>query len=358
MPGEEVWPTQPFPLKPPPFARQEFTGKDLSPFMDEQEREHFRNEIRSARNQGMFTPPGLTNTIEMPGNNGGANWGGAAVDPRNGTLYVVSKDLPCMLKLEPEKTVGAERTGTSEQRGRLVYEANCQQCHGADGKGQPPAVPSLIGVSQTLTPEQIRSVMKQGQGPMPAFSQLSEADLNSLVSYLEQPQHGVGIAPAATISTKYGAAQKHYVSGFGFLFTKAGLPPIAPPWTTLTAYDLNNGTIKWQMPLGEVPELEEKGIKGTGGIFQKTGPVVTAGRIIFIGTRDRMVRAIDEETGKVLWEAQVGAAAAGIPAVYELNGKEYLVVCAAERSAVNPATHETVHGAYVAFALPDSVARR
>ncbi|HEY1212395.1 MAG TPA: PQQ-binding-like beta-propeller repeat protein, partial [Bryobacteraceae bacterium] len=93
--------------------------------------------------------------------------------------------------------------------------------------------------------------------------------------------------------------------------------------------------------------------RGTGGVFQKTGPVVTAGGLIFIGTRDRKVRAIDEDSGKVLWEAQLGAAVSGIPAVYEINGKEYLVVCAAEQSAVNPASRESVHGAYVAFALPD-----
>ena len=88
MPGEETWPTQPFPLKPPPFARQTFTEKDLSPFLDDpQERARFRDEIQSARNEGLFTPPGLRNTIEMPGNNGGANWGGAAVDPLAGRLY-------------------------------------------------------------------------------------------------------------------------------------------------------------------------------------------------------------------------------------------------------------------------------
>ena len=75
VPGEEAWPTQPFPLKPPPFARQTFTENDLSSFMtDPEERARFRDEIRSARNEGLFTPPGLRNTIEMPGNNGGANW--------------------------------------------------------------------------------------------------------------------------------------------------------------------------------------------------------------------------------------------------------------------------------------------
>ena len=353
MPAESVWPTQPFPLNPPPFARQEFTEKDLNPYMDPQERAHFRNEIRSARNQGLFTPPGLTNTIEMPGNNGGANWGGGAVDPRNGTLYVVSKDLPCMLKLEPEQNANSDRTGSPEQIGRLLYEANCQQCHLPDRSGQPPAIPSLVHAGQELTPEQVRNVVRQGQGSMPAFSLLSKTDLDSLATYLMKSQLGVEASAASTAPTSETSAAKHYVSGFGFMFTSSGLPVISPPWTSLTAYDLNKGTIKWKIPLGEVPELAAKGIKGTGGVFQKTGPIVTAAGLIFIGTRDRKVRAIDEDSGKVIWEAQLGAAVAGIPAVYEINGKEYLVVCAAEQSAVNPSSRESVHGAYVAFALPD-----
>ena len=45
----------------------------------------------------------------MPGNNGGANWGGAAVDPARGMLVVVSKDLPSLLKLEPKPEAGADR---------------------------------------------------------------------------------------------------------------------------------------------------------------------------------------------------------------------------------------------------------
>ena len=95
MPGEETWPTQPFPVAPKPFARQTFTEKDLSPFIDDPaERARWLDDIRKARNEGLFTPPGLGNTVEMPGNNGGANFSGAAVDPERGTMFVVSKDYP------------------------------------------------------------------------------------------------------------------------------------------------------------------------------------------------------------------------------------------------------------------------
>lgn len=264
MPGEQTWPTQPFPLKPPPFARQKFTVDDLSPFLSPEDRARFRDELLSARNEGMFTPPGRRNTVEMPGNNGGANWGGAAVDPAKGTLFVVSKDLPSMLKLAPD-------------------------------------------------PEADKSL------PEPA---------------------------------------ERYYSGFGFMIASDGLSPIAPPWTSLTAYDLNEGTIKWKVPLGEVPELAAKGIKNTGAHFPKVGPVVTAGGLIFTGTRDRKVRALDVETGRVLWEHELDAAMEGMPAVYEAGGREYVVFCAAAQAGLTPATQVKIRGAYVAFALPKIPAQR
>jgi quinoprotein glucose dehydrogenase len=141
------------------------------------------------------------------------------------------------------------------------------------------------------------------------------------------------------------------------MFTSTGLPAIAPPWSSLTAYNLNEGTIKWKIPLGDVPELAAKGFKNTGSVFPKVGPVVTAGGLIFTATRDRRVRAFDEDTGKVLWETELDTALEGIPAVYEFRGREYLVVCAAAQAEVNPASQGKIHGAYVAFSLPDAATR-
>ncbi|MFL6352221.1 MAG: PQQ-binding-like beta-propeller repeat protein [Bryobacteraceae bacterium] len=357
MPGEEVWPTQPFPLKPPPFARQAFTEKDLSPFIgDPQERARFRDEIRSARNEGLFTPPGLRKTVEMPGNNGGANWGGAAVDPVNGTFYVVSKDLPCMLKLEPESTLKPSASDPPEVRGQIVYEANCRWCHLADRKGEPPAVPSLVGIGKTLNVRQIEKTVREGQGSMPAFPKLSDAELKSLLAYLMNPtgasRSSRTLTGASSSSAKAASGTTRYVSGFGFMFTSTGLSPIAPPWSSLTAYDLNEGTIKWKIPLGDVPELAPKGFKNTGSVFPKVGPVVTAGGLVFTATRDRKVRALDEDNGRVLWEMELDNALEGIPAVYEVGGREYLIVCAAAQAAMNPVSQAKIHGAYVTFALP------
>ena len=257
MAGETTWPTQPFPTKPEPFARQTFTPEDLSPYLNAADRAKFKDQILSARNEGLFTPPAQRGAIQMPGNNGGANWGGAAVDPFKGTLVVVSKDLPCLLKLD------------------------------------------------------------------------KRAD--------EVP----GLSP-----------DERYESAFGFMIASDGLSAIKPPWTSLTVYDLNDGSIKWTIPLGEVPELAARGIKNTGTHYPKLGPIVTASGLIFTGTRDRKVRAFDIETGKLLFEQEVPMAMEGIPAVYEVNGKQYIVFCASAQVGLIPATQKPIDGEYIAFALP------
>lgn len=362
MPGEVTWPTQPFPLKPPPFARQSFTAKDLSPFLEPGEREELQKTIESARNEGLFTPPGVSNTIEMPGNNGGANFQGVAVDPAHGKLFVVSKDLPSLLKLELAPQENLREGSSPEERGRSVYQANCRLCHSADLAGQPPAVPSLVGIASRLSDDEVRALVTHGRGPMPAFSKLSSTDLNALLSYLAHPGRAQATSTTEAVAidpSSLHPEKLHYRSGFGFMFTRSGLPAIAPPWTTLTAYDLNEGTIEWQIPLGEVPELAAKGTKDTGSHFPKVGPVVTAGGLIFTGTRDRKVRALDSASGKVLWEAEVGAGLEGMPAVYQIDGREYVVFCAAAQATTythdvpgHPALQAPISGAYVAFALP------
>ena len=149
------------------------------------------------------------------------------------------------------------------------------------------------------------------------------------------------------------------------MFSNSGLPAIAPPWTTLSAYDLNEGSLKWQVPLGDVPELASRGYTKTGSHFPKVNPVVTAGGLIFTGSRDRKIRALDSRTGKVLWETEAGAALEGMPAIYEVGGREYVVFCAAARAttrthatAGHAASQDPIHGSYLAFALPGTSAKQ
>ena len=129
---------------------------------------------------------------------------------------------------------------------------------------------------------------------------------------------------------------------------------IKPPFSTLTAYDLNQGTIKWQILLGEMSALVAKGVRNTGSNI-RGGVVVTAGGLIFAGTQgDQKLRAFDKDTGAVLWEKQLPARPDGVPAVFEVAGREYIVICAKEPDSV-PNTDVvkpvTAQGYYV-FALP------
>jgi quinoprotein glucose dehydrogenase len=105
--------------------------------------------------------------------------------------------------------------------------------------------------------------------------------------------------------------------------------------------------------------LAAKGFKDTGSHFPKINPVVTAGGLIFTGSRDRKVRALDSLTGKTLWESEVDAALEGMPAIYEIAGRQYIVFCAAARATTHthatpghPASKDPINGSYVAFALP------
>jgi quinoprotein glucose dehydrogenase len=367
VPGEQSWPTQPFPTAPPPFARQKFTADDINPYItDPQERDRLRDTIFNARNEGLFTPPALRDTVQMPGNGGGANWGGAAVDLSTGTLYVESKDAPTLLRLEakPPK-LNLSELGSPVQQGKVVYALNCKACHGEDLSGHPPLVPSLLGAIQRFGADHIRRVLKRGAPPMPSFASLSAAEVDALMVFLADPEAGqrskmvLAWRTSGGEDVKAGSGPKRYWSGYGYLISSDGLPDITPPWTTLTAYELNQGTIRWQVPLGEMSVLAARGIRNLGSRM-RGGVVVTAGGIIFAGTQgDRKLRAYDKDTGMVLWEKELPARPNGVPAVFEVAGREYVVICATEtqpsptepaKSAAVPA-NATAQGYYV-FALP------
>lgn len=367
VPGEVSSPTQPFPVEPPPFARQSFTAADVNPYLPEAEQAKWKETIQKARNEGLYTPPGLTDTIEMPGNHGGANWGAAAVDPTNGTLYVVSMDIPAVLKLEPQPVSGTIKAGTAAQQGHAIYQQSCQLCHGADRKGNPPAIPSLIDITEKLGADGVKRMVRQGGGEMPPFPRMNDASLTALLAYLENSEGGAINAAIDVHQTAAPPYPKGTDAPAVRYWTGYGLQPTAikPPWSTLTAYDLNKGTIKWQIPTGDAPEVAAKGIKRTGVMVIRDGAVVTAGGLIFLATNEEgKLRAYDKSTGKQLWEADLPAASEGIPSVYEVNGREYLVVCASspkgpaaqrdaqEGYAAPLASRPSVHGSYIVYALP------
>ena len=279
VPGEESWPTQPFPTKPPPFARQSFTEKDINPYISEAEQAEMRHEFQIFRNEGLFTPPSRQGTVQMPGNSGGATWGSSAVVPNRGLIFVVSKERPAIIKLN---------LPSEKSRGRSLG---------------PPALPGPL-------------VTDNGTFP-------------------------------------------RYDAPYDFMVESNGLTSIGPPWSQITAYDLNSGTIRWQVPDGGVTALAEEGHGGTGALAPRGGIVATASGLLFIATAsDRKFRAYDQDTGRVLWETGLPAGAEGVPAIYEINGREYIALCAA--SDTNPPVRidsgkpamPAAKGSYLVFALP------
>ena len=127
-----------------------------------------------------------------------------------------------------------------------------------------------------------------------------------------------------------------------------GFPISKRPWGTLSAVDIQEGTIAWQVPLGTYPELEEQGLPPTG-TFNMGGPIATAGGVVFIGaSMDERFRAYDSDTGEVLWTYQLPAGGYATPATYMVDGEQYVVIAAG--GGGKPGTKRG--DAYVAFKLP------
>ena len=367
VPGEESWPTQPVPTAPPPFSRQKFTVDDINPHLEPEERERLKQTLLKAANQGVFTPSShLRNHIQIPGAFGGANWGAIAVDPETGFLYVRSYDAPSIRTLtERRAPVRLPVNATAEQRGFAAYIQNCSSCHGPDRDGIP--------AWDDLGADRLTATVRNGRGEMPSFEPeaISDANLKLIAGYLRNP--AAGSVPADAVLAPTGGRGRDTASGplrpdgirnfngpFGAQWlSKTGLPAIAPPWSELVAYDLNQGTIKWRVPAGSVVSLAEKGIRNTGAYRPRSGPVVTAGGLILMATGgDHTFRAYDKDTGKVLWEKVIDGNPDGIPAVYEIGGRQYVVWYAAgdpgggSRTAANFKPGKPEAQGYYAFALP------
>ena len=266
VPGEVASPTQPFPLAPPPLARQKISI-DAAWGLTPQDRETCREWIRGLRNEGIFTPPSLQGTLVVPGNLGGMNWSGYAFDPPHSLLVVNTNHLVAKVK--------------------LIRHADFRQdeLHREDGDYTPQA------------------------------------------------------------GTPYGLFRR-------FLQAPSDLPCIAPPWGWLTGVDMNEGKIRWQVPLGSMQDFGGKQPEVPPGSISLGGPIITAGGLIFIsGTFDAFIRAFDIETGKELWKAELPSSGHATPMTYMLgaDGRQYVVIAAGGHPKI---TEEPLGDALVAFTLP------
>ncbi len=357
MPGEQAWPTQPFPTKPEPFVPIHFDiEEDLNPYIDSADRDSIIEMVRGMNYQGLYTPPSTQKTLQVPGNRGGANWGSTAGDPRDGTFFVLSYNMPSILELVPI-VAGATGTGSSPfDFGQAVYRGNCQLCHGADRRGLAGA-PSLVGVTNRLSHDVYDEVVRSGRSLMPAFPQLSDREYQSLYMFLSNPD--LALVPdeplvneevPQTGPVRYQSAWRHILDG-------KGVPVIEPPWFRLTAYDMNKGEMKWQIPTGETPHVAAQGVEHTGStVFIKGGPAITAGGLVFLSTDDKL-RAYDIDDGSELWSYELPASGQGIPAVYEVDGRQYIAIATTgiRRWSQSLQVDFPRTPQYMAFALPEEI---
>lgn len=134
------------------------------------------------------------------------------------------------------------------------------------------------------------------------------------------------------------------------LMSPTGAPCIPPPWGKLTAVDMTTGEIRWNVPLGRIPQLALLGDKAAEyGSINLGGSMVTAGGLVFISAAmDDKLRAFDAESGKLIWEGKLPASAQAAPMTYSVDGKQFVVVCAGGHGKLGTKRGDAV----VAFSLP------
>jgi quinoprotein glucose dehydrogenase len=355
LPGEEAWPTQPFPLKPLPYARQMMTKDDLTNFSPGSY-DSLLKKFNSMRYEGLFTPPDLKGTLMLPGTRGGSNWGGGAFDPGTGVLYVKSNDSPEIDHIQRiEKDEESSSLSTYNQ-GKALYMKYCATCHGKDRNGDEPLHPSLRNIKDRMSTDLALTKIKEGSGRMPAFRNVLQGKEEAIIAFLYDIQSS---RPSRAESDLFeihnnrsavndisieDTALYLNMTPFSHWNDPNGKPAITPPWGTLNAIDLNTGDYLWKIPIGNVAELQQPGapITGTEGYG---GPIVTAGGLVFIGsTRDKKFRAYEKDTGKLMWETTLPGVANATPCTYLHQGKQFVAVSVSGYEG-NPA------GCIMAFAL-------
>ena len=248
VPGEKASPTQPIPSRPAPFEYQGSEPRDLVDFTPEI-RALAEKAIQGFKTGPLFTPPSIEGTISRPGTTGGANWGGAAVDPETGMIYIPSRNAHAVLRLSK-----------------------------------------------------------------------TDPKLNGNLLYMQTP----GRSPAMP----------------------EGLPLFKPPYSRITAIDMNTGNHAWMVPAGNGdrirnnPRLKGLNLPPLGGDSTFSGPLLTKTLLIYAltagGTNNgpRLV-AYDKATGKELASADLPGAAIGTPMTYQVDGKQYIAITVQGRTTTD-----------------------
>ncbi len=330
LPGEWTAPTQPFPVIPPPVARQTLTRDELTTRTPEAAASALAT-FEEYSVTHAWDPPDTTGIILYPGTDGGGEWGGPAFDPETGLLYMNSNEQGWLLKLV-------------EPSDESLYSARCASCHGADRKGTGMG-PTLEGIFERSTKEDVANQIRNGSGTMPALGGImSRREINDVVNFIET---GIDASAEKVGATPFDLPYRTTV--IDIFQDHEGYPGNMTPWGTLNAIDLNEGDIAWSIPFGVYPELAEQGMTDTG-TDNYGGAIVTKNGLLIIAatTYDKKIRAFNKLTGELLWEGDLPAAGNATPSTYMVDEKQYIVIAAGGGKNGAPSG-----GTYVAFALPE-----
>lgn len=357
VPGEEAWPTQPYVLKPAPYAKQFITSNELANFSQESYDSSVKY-FNSLRYDGLFTPPSVKGTFVLPGTIGGSEWGGAAYDPESSVIYLKSNESPEISKLVK---IEEDVNNGNALSGKEIYTTYCAVCHKADLKGEEGVYPSLVSLKNRLTEDQALTRIRDGAGKMPPFRHILKGKEKALVDFLfdrnqrtqkdydvDEMKRNLAVIRDSSGNTKSTDTHDVYINTTAYAIMKnsEGYPFIQPPWATLNAIDLNTGEYVWKVPAGNSDSLQKKSGPPTGATGSP-GPIVTKGGLIFLsGSRDRRLQAYDKDRGKVLWDIKLPGNGSSTPSTFMSKGKQYIAVSVS-------GNEENPGGSVMTFALPD-----
>jgi quinoprotein glucose dehydrogenase len=343
--GEKLSKTQPYPTLPAPFMNQQLTEGNLNPYLPDSSKQQVLKAFRSYKTDHMFNSISLQGTVVYPGLDGGAEWGGPSYDPESGILYVNANQMAWIIQAIPLDNKEAANE-TNLQAGQRLFKVNCMTCHAADRKGSG-TFPSLINIERKYKPASFDTLLQSGRRMMPAFRQLKAVERKAIASFVlnicaEQPKPFINADSHQDDVFKV----PYSIVGYNKFLSKEGYPAIAPPWGTLNAINLNTGKLVWKKTLGNDPVFPHG--KEDSGTENYGASVITKGGLLFIAaTKDGKFRAFNKKTGKLLWEVTLPAPGYATPSVYELNGRQYIVIACGGGKMNTPSGDS-----YVAFALP------
>lgn len=323
IPGERTAAYQPALQWPEPFSKLVFEAGDITDLSDSARLTALRK-TRDAK-VGFFEPPVMGSKIVAYGLQGGAEWPGAAADPRIGLLFVPSNQLPWLVRARLQNNaITAE--SAAKVPGDALYQAACAACHQPLGEGlyeteregdaHYPVLHGITALRDRATLTALAEFERQHAAvKLPRL--VTAADLATLYTYLH------------TLDETADRQRAFSIAGFWqVLLDDQGRPGSKPPWGHLTAIDLNTGRQAWQVPFGAYDQLQRKG-RPVLGQRNHGGVMATASGLLFAtGTVDNRIRAYDASNGRELWSYRLPAAGSAPPSTYMLDGVQYVVVVA------------------------------